>query len=147
MLTNVNYVASSMLERLNSLMEEEPTLTVFEKMGAEVWRREGTDIAGCTIHADFRLVLTQRVDRDADDDGNGNGYALSGALLDRVVQVQSTSTEAQAKATDNTSNPTDKKGQEGTVAKAEEQGQAEGGTRQRRDEERGGGMSEVSKEQ
>eukprot|EP00935_MAST-01C_sp_MAST-1C-sp1_P000101 g101.t1 len=83
-LTNVNYVESAVLERLNSLMEEEPTLTVFEKMGADLWRR-GEAQAGCLIHRDFRLVLTQRVDRGSPD---GSGHALSTAVLDRVVHVQ-----------------------------------------------------------
>jgi MoxR-like ATPase len=80
-LTNTNYVPSSTLERLNSLMEDPPSLTVFETMPATIWggttgNAKGTE-AKKQIHEGFRLILVQTDD----------SRTPSEAVLDRVLQI------------------------------------------------------------
>jgi MoxR-like ATPase len=80
-LTNTNYVPSSTIERLNSLMEDPPSLTVFETMPATIWdgttgNEKGTE-AKKQIHEGFRLILVQTDD----------SRTPSEAVLDRVLQI------------------------------------------------------------
>jgi MoxR-like ATPase len=58
LLDNIHLAPSEVVERLNSLAEEEPTLSIYETLPAEMWSRK----SGSTcIHPDFRLFATTYV--------------------------------------------------------------------------------------
>lgn len=73
LLDNVNSAPPELLERLNSLMEDEPTLHVYEHAEGEV-----LSYSDGSIHPDFRLIATADMRRPG-------AYRLSSATLNRVI--------------------------------------------------------------
>lgn len=75
LLDNINTAPPEVVERLNSLFEDSPSLNVYEHSDGEVLSR--TD---GTIHKDFRMFATSNPARVS-------GHKMSTALLNRVVRI------------------------------------------------------------
>lgn len=73
LLDNLNSAPPEVVERLNSLMEDEPRLHLYEHADGETLSYDGG-----TIHKDFRLVATANF-------GRPGAHKLSSALLNRVI--------------------------------------------------------------
>ncbi|KAK9820719.1 hypothetical protein WJX74_002690 [Apatococcus lobatus] len=75
LLDNINSAPPEIIERLNSLMEETPSLNLYEHgTGHELKRSDGT------IHEDFRIFATANMHRV-------HSHKLSAALLNRVIRI------------------------------------------------------------
>eukprot|EP00775_Hariotina_reticulata_P003371 gene3371-3646_t len=75
LLDNLTSAPPDVMERLNSLFEDSPSLTLYEHSDGEVLSR-----AAGTIHQDFRLFATA-------DPGRVSSHKLSSALLNRVIRI------------------------------------------------------------
>jgi hypothetical protein len=76
LLDNLTSAPPEVMERLNSLFEDSPSLTLYEHSDGEVLSR-----ATGNIHQDFRLFATA-------DPGRVSAHKLSSALLNRVIRIQ-----------------------------------------------------------
>ncbi|CAF3665321.1 unnamed protein product [Rotaria sp. Silwood1] len=74
LLDNVNSAPSEVIERLNSLMEENPMLTLYENSEGKKLER------GAGIHENFRLFATANINRVYSN-------RLSSAFLNRVIRI------------------------------------------------------------
>jgi MoxR-like ATPase len=75
LLDNVNSAPQEVIERLNSLFEDDPTLNLIETGETKPLTREDG-----TIHHNFRIFATSNSNRK-------NSNKLSGAFLNRVIRV------------------------------------------------------------
>ena len=75
LLDNIAAAPAEVVERLNSLLEEEPTLNITERGAGQT-----LTLADGSIHASFRLFLTANVLRQSSN-------KLSGALLNRTIRI------------------------------------------------------------
>merc|ERR1711879_159493 len=77
LLDNIHLAPSEVIERLNSLAEEEPTLTIYETLPAETWTRNSDNPNTC-IHPNFQLFATLRL-KDSEP------MPLAQSFVDRVI--------------------------------------------------------------
>jgi midasin len=75
LLDNVNSAPPEVIERINSLLEEEPTLNIYEYHDGEELIREKN-----TIHQDFRIFCTSNSQREL-------ANKLSSAFINRVIRI------------------------------------------------------------
>ena len=75
LLDNVNSATPEVIDRINSLLEEKPTLNIYEYHDGEELSREKK-----TIHKDFRIFCTSNSQRESSN-------KLSSAFLNRVIRI------------------------------------------------------------